>query len=494
MSENIYRKLGGQTLVYGLGTMIPRVLNYIILTPYFTYYVFKNDMNEYGKLTELYAYLSFLIILLTYGMETAYFRFYNKEDVKDKVFSTIITSVFTTSLAFILLVTVFIKKICNFLKYSNEKDLIIILAAIVAIEAFSAIPFAKLRVLEKAKKFALFKGINIFVNILFILFFYNFLPEIGLKELIENSHGDVSVKFVLLANLLTSSIILLMLLPELREFAIKKVNWNLLRTLLKFGWPLLIAGFAGIINESLDRSILKQLIPNEIKGLHDLAVYGANYKIAAFILLFIQIYRFAIEPFFFNYEKNNDSKRQYASLMNLFVGITVFMGLFIMVFLNYIKYFVPSAYQEGLGVVPYIIIAYIFSGIYYNHSVWFKLSEKTIYAVYIASIGAIATIILNVVYVPKYSYHASAVATVIAYGLMVIFSFIFSVRYYYIKYNLKRIILYFIIGIGLVILSKLIDIRILILNLTIKTVIVSIFAIFVIWREGLLKTFQRFKR
>ncbi len=493
MNESIYRKLGGQTLIYGLGTMVPRVLNYIILTPYFTYYVFKDNIGEYGKLTELYAYLSFLLILLTYGMETAYFRFYNKKNVKDKVFSTIITSVFATSLAFILLVTIFIKPISNFLKYSSEKDLIIFLVFIVAIEAFSAIPFAKLRVLEKTKKFAIFKGINVFVNIILILVFYNFLPAIGLKTFIENSNGDVSVKFVLLANLLTSSIILLLLLPELREFTIKKINWNLLKTLLKFGWPLLIAGFAGIINESLDRSILKQLIPNKVQGLHDLAIYGANYKIAAFILLFIQMYRFAIEPFFFNYEKNIDSKKQYASLMNLFVGIAVFMGLIIMIFLNYIKYFIAPAYQEGLGVVPYIIVAYIFSGIYYNHSVWFKLSEKTIYAVYIASIGAIATIVLNILYVPKYSYHASAVATVIAYGLMVLFSFIFSVRYYHIKYNIMRILLYFVIGIGLVILSKLIDVKALILNLAIKTVIVSIFAIFVIWREGLIKTFQRIK-
>ncbi len=481
------KKLAGQTLIYGLGTMVPRLLNYLFLTPYFTYNLFKDNVGEYGKLTELYAYVTFLLIILTYGMETAYFRFVNIEKDKSKVYSTILTSVFTTSISFILLIICLINPICNALDYGNEKDFIIFVAAIVAIEAFSAIPFAKLRTEEKAKKFAIIKTLNVFLNILLIAFFYNLLPALGFRNFILNENENVSVKFVLLANLLTSFIILLILIPEFREYSIKKFEFSLLKKLLKFGWPLLIAGFAGNINESLDRSILKQLIPDKEKGLHDLGVYGANYKIAAFVLLFIQMYRFAIEPFFFNYAKKEDSKVQYKRLMNIFVGITTLIGVFIMVFLDYIKYFVSPAYHEGLTVVPLIIVAYIFSGIYYNHSVWFKLTDKTLYAVYIASIGAFITIILNVLFVPVYSYYASAVATVISYGLMVIFSFIFSVKFYYIKYDLLKIGIYFLVGSCLVLISNFIHVEGLIINLILKTIIVSFFVIFVIWREDLLK-------
>lgn len=470
--------------------MVPRLLNYVILTPYFTYIVFKKDMGEYGKLTELYAYVSFLLILLTYGMETAYFRFINSNLDKSRVYSTIVTSLFVTSISFLILVFFSLNFISCALDYSGEKYFLLYIASIVSIEAFTVIPFAKLRVLEKAKKFAILKGINVVLNILLVIFFYNILPAIGLKHLILNSAGNVSVKFVLLANLITSFTILIIILPELKEYSFRKFNIKLWTKILNFGWPLLIAGFAGTINETLDRGILKQLIPDKIKGLHDLAVYGANYKIAAFILLFIQMYRFAIEPFFFNYAKNKDSKEQYARLMNLFVGLTTFMGVAILVFIDYIKYFIDPVYHAGLNIVPYIIVAYIFSGIYYNHSIWFKLSDKTVYAIYIASIGAFATIILNVLFVPTYSYYASAVATTISYGLMVLFSFIFSYKFYYIKYNLSRMCNYFFIGGLLIIASKFIFSHILIINLTLKTLIVLFFAIFVIWKEKLFKFFS----
>jgi O-antigen/teichoic acid export membrane protein len=485
------KKLAGQTLVYGLGTMVPRLLNYMILTPYFTYIVFRNNLGEYGKLTELYAYVSFLLILLTYGMETAYFRFYNNEKERDKVFSTILTSIFCSSALFIVIVGLFLNGFSRFLDYSGEKDFILIVACIVAVEAFTAIPFAKLRVQEKAKKFAILKSINVAVNIFLIILFYNILPSFGIKDFLVNNEGNISVKFVLLANLITSFSILLLLIPDIKEYTFRMVDWNLLKRLLKFGWPLLIAGFAGTINETLDRGILKQLLPDKVQGLHDLAVYGGNYKIAAFILLFIQMYRFAMEPFFFNYAKNEDSKRQYAVLMNLFVGVTVFMGVFIMVFLDYIKYFIDPKLHEGLFIVPYIIVAYIFSGIYYNHSIWFKLSDKTIFAIYIASIGAIATIVLNVMFVPEYSYLASAVATVIAYGLMVLFSFVFSVRYYYVKYNIGRMLLYFIVGASICYISSKIIIGIIFISIVIKIILVSIFAIFVVWKENLFNRFVK---
>lgn len=484
------KKLAGQTIIYGMGTMIPRLLNYIVLTPYFTS-IFKNAVGEYGKLTELYAYVTFLLILLTYGMETAYFRFINSKENRKNVYSTILASVFITSLLFITLIILNLGSVAELLKYKGEQEFILIIAAIVSIEAFTAIPFAKLRVQERAKKFAILKGINVFVNILLIITFYNIIPYLGYENYILNSEGIISVKFVLLANLFTSFIIMLILIPELKEFSLKLCDFKLWRKLITFGWPLLIAGFAGTINETLDRSLLKHLIIDKGKALYDLGIYGANYKIAALIMLFIQMYRFAIEPFFFNYANENDSKEQYARLMNIFVGVTVFIGVFIMIFIDYLKFFINPAFHEGLTIVPFIIVGYILSGIYYNQSVWYKLTDKTYFAAIIALFGALITVVINIGFVPQFSYHASAVAHVIAYGLMVIFSYLLSLKFYRVSYNLGRILIYFILGSVLVLLNCLFVSEYIILNVCIKIVLVSMFAIFVLKIEGLTKIFYK---
>jgi len=486
------KKLAGQTLIYGMGTMIPRLLNYVILTPYFTRDIFKGAIGEYGKLTELYAYVTFLLIVLTYGMETAYFRYITVSDNKKSIYSTILASVFSTSLVFIILVFVNVTSIAGLLEYGGEIGFIKIVAIIVAIEAFTAIPFAKLRAEEKALKFAILKGINVLVNIVLIAFFYNVLPAMGFGDFVKNDAGYVSVKYVLLANLITSAIVLIILIPELRAFSIRACNLKIWKSLLKFGWPLLIAGLAGTINETLDRSLLKHLITDKSRALYDLGIYGANYKIAALIMLFIQMYRFALEPFFFSYASQKDSKIQYVRLMNLFVGITVGMGVFVLIFLDYIKYFIGTNYHEGLTIVPYIIVAYVLSGIYYNQSVWYKLTDKTYYAAIIALAGAVVTVFINVYFAPRYSYHASAVAHVLSYGLMVIISYFLSIHYYPIRYNFLRIAAYFLLGGFLVIINRVVSIDQIIIKICFKTILVSIFLIFVLWKEDLLK--QIFKR
>lgn len=481
----IYKKLAGQTVVYGMGTMVPRLLNYIILTPYFTN-IFKGAVGEYGKLTELYAYVTFLLILLTYGMETAYFRYINKYENKKSVFSTIITSVFITSLLFVLIVSLNLDDISLLLKYDGEREFILLIALIVSIEAFTAIIFAKLRVEERALRFAILKGINVFINILLIFVFYNLLPSIGYGSILVNNIGVVSVKFILIANLITSAFVLILLIPDLREFSLKVVDYKLWKKLLNFGWPLLIAGFAGTINETLDRSLLKHLIKDENRALYELGIYGANYKIAGLVMLFIQMYRFAIEPFFFNYANENDAKVLYARLMNVFVGITLLIGVFLMIFIDYLKFFINPAFHEGINIVPYIIVGYLLSGIYYNQSVWYKLTDKTFYAAIIAIIGAMVTIIINVLFVPKYSYHASAVAHVFAYGLMVIISYLLSRKYFLVKYNTKRILLYFLVAFIIVVINNAINFDNVILKISFKIVLVSLFSIFVLKMEGLL--------
>jgi O-antigen/teichoic acid export membrane protein len=328
------KQLAGQTLIYGLGTMVPRLMNYIILTPYFTYNLFKDAPQEYGKVTELYAYITFLMIVLTYGMETTYFRFINREKDKKKVFSTILSCLLCTSVIFLIGINSVINILAEGLKYKGEEIFIRLLAGILAVEAISAIPFAKLRVENRAKRFAILKFIHICMNIGLMLVIYNVLPSVSDNiDFLYNDDGIVSSQFIFLSNMVASTLILIMLLPEFKYYSIKKFDFKMVKPLMLYGLPLMISGLAGTINETLDRTIYKHVIVDQDIALRELGIYGANYKIGGLILIFIQMFRYAAEPYFFNKEKDKDSKDQYASLMHIFVGIITSMSLFILLFL-----------------------------------------------------------------------------------------------------------------------------------------------------------------
>lgn len=469
-----------------MGTMVPRLLNYVILTPYFTR-LFSNNLEEYGKVTELYAYIAFLMVVLTYGMETAFFKFSNTEKNKSKVFSSVFASLITTSIVFVLFVFVFSKNVSVALKYQGEEIFIKLLGSILAVEAVSAIPFAKLRAEEKAIKFAVIRIVQVIVNIGFMLFVYNILPGLtGSKAFLLNSYGFVSAKYIFYANLLSSSFVLLMLYQEIFSFRFKQIDFILLKRILVYALPLLVAGLAGTINETLDRTIFKHIYDDKQEALFLLGIYGANYKLGSIVMIFVQMYRFAAEPFFFNYEKETDSREKYARIMDFFVGAILAMSLTVLIFIDYFKFFIDKSCYLGLTIVPWIVVAYVFYGIYFNQSIWYKLSGKNKYAILLTSLGAMVTVIINLLFVPVYGYYAAAIGHLTAYFCMMVFSYLLGEKHYPIPYNLKKIGSYFLFA-GLIFFVDFnIQIAELHLKLLFKSFLLFIFIIFVALREKII--------
>lgn len=481
------KKLAGQTLVYGMGTMVPRLLNYIILTPYFTR-LFNGNIAEYGKVTELYAYIAFMMIVLTYGMETAFFRYVNFENNKRKVFSTVFASLLTTSIIFIIGILLFSESISLVLKYEGEEVFIKLLGAILAVEAITAIPFAKLRVEEKIYKFAVIRIVQVVVNIGFMLFVYNILPSIiHTNSYLLNASGNISAKYIFISNLISSSLVLLMLSREIRDFAFSFIDFALLKKILVYALPLLVAGMAGVINETLDRTIFRHVIENQDVALYQLGIYGANYKLGSIIMIFVQMYRFAAEPFFFNYEKEHDSKAKYSKIMDVFVGVILAMSLTVILFIDYFKFFIDKNYYEGLIIVPWIVVAYIFYGIYFNQSIWYKLTNKTHYAFIITSIGAAITIVINIAFVPMYGYFAAAIGHLVAYSTMMVISYFMGEKHYPIKYNLGRIGVYFLIAGTIYLIDRYVNFENHFWNIVFNSCMLFIFIIFVAIREKIIK-------
>jgi len=441
------KQLASQTAVYGLSSILGRLLNYF-LVPLHTYAL---STHQYGIVTEMYAYVAFLVIFLTYGMETAYFRHVNKaENDPAKVYSTTLIPVLFTSAVFIIGCYLFSVPIASWLEYPNNSEYVTWFAIIVGLDAITSIPLAKLRQEHKAMKFSIANYTNIFINILLNLFFLGYCKSTydnGQHNwLVDNLYNpEIGVGYVFISNLAASIFKFIILIPEM--FGVTKgMSSGLLKQMLWFGFPLLIGGMAGIINEMFDRVIYKQILIDdlgEVTTMAQLGVYGGVYKISIIITLFIQAFRYAADPFFFSQEKSLDAKEKYAKVMNYFVMVCSVIFLGVMLYLDVIKYFLRSeTYWEGLHIVPILLFANIFLGIYYNQSIWYKLTNKTKYGAYIAIFGAIVTIVLNIIWIPVYGYTGCAWATLICYALMMIASFIMGHKYYPVPYNVFKIILY----------------------------------------------------
>lgn len=438
------KKLAGQTAIYGLSSIVGRFLNYL-LVPLHTG-VFSTD--QFGIITEMYAYVAFLVILLTYGMETAFFRFSTRENNnKEKVYTTIIYSLASSTTFFILLSIIFRQNVANWLRYPNNSEYVVWFAIIVGLDALSSIPLARLRQENKAFRFAFVNMSNVFVNIALNLFFIGYcLPmhQAGNTHfLIETFYNpEIGVGYVFIANLAASIFKFLLLAPEMLK-ARYGFDKTILKEMLIYSLPLLVAGLAGIINETLDRIMLKQMLFDSL-GEKDtmsiIGIYGANYKVSIIITLFIQAFRYAAEPFFFAQAKEKEPQIVYARVMNYFVIVCAVIFLGVTLYINILKYFIPNkAYWVGLNVVPILLLANIFLGIYYNQSVWFKLTDKTRFGALLAIFGAVITITINYFFIPHYNYIASAWATFACYGSMMLASYFFGQHYYPVPYNLKKI-------------------------------------------------------
>ncbi len=484
------KKLAGQTAVYGLSSIIGRLLNYL-LVPLYTR-LFAPEI--YGIVTELYAYVTFLLILLTYGMETGFFRFAQDKNIFDKVYSSILTSLAVTSTSFIVLLLVFLQPVANVLQYQANPEYILWMGLIVAVDAFIAVPFAKLRLQNKAWKFAVFKLVNIGVNIGLNLYFLLLCPKLAISNpdsvFLTVYSPNIGVGYVFIANLAANVLTLLMLLPEIFnvKFSFDKV---LLKKILIYAAPLLIAGFAGMINETIDRVLLKHLVADHLNPMEQLGIYGANYKLAILMTLFIQMFRYAAEPFFFNNKNEENARELYAKATKYFIicGLLIFLG--VMFYIDIIKFFIDVDYHEGLKVVPILLLANLFLGVFFNFSIWYKLNDMTKYGAYLAIFGAVITVVLNVILVPIYGYVGSAWATLICYFSMMLLSFYWGQKYYRVPYDMKNAIFYLVFAMGLFFISKYLRPESQIMVYVLNTGLLIIFASVVTVKEKVWKMLRR---
>jgi len=414
------------------------MLNYLLVPLYVRLFV----PAEYGVVTDLYAMVAFLNIVFTYGMETAYFR--NVQDRGEKVYQTAFWSLLFSSLLFTGLLLLFAQPIATGLRYPNHPEYVRWFALILGLDALAVMPFARLRQLQKALQFAGVKLLNIGLNIGLNLFFLLLCPW-----LIENNfftpltdlvyRPDVGVGYIFLSNLLANGVTLLWLLPHFpRSFA--GFDGSIWRSMFVYSLPLVFAGMAGMVNETIDRVLLKYLLPlSREEALHEVGVYGAVYKLAMLMSIFTQTFRTAAEPFFFQQAKNPDATRIYAQTMHVFVlaGGTIFLG--VTLFMDVAKHFVSEAYFSGLHVVPILLLANLFLGMYYNQSVWYKLADKTRWGMYLSFFGAAITLLGNWLLIPVIGYTGSAYTTLACYFMMMGASYWLGQKYYPVPYNLKRI-------------------------------------------------------
>ncbi|MGB1646893.1 MAG: lipopolysaccharide biosynthesis protein [Crocinitomicaceae bacterium] len=479
---NPIKKLFGEIAIYGLSSIIGRLLNYL-LVPLYTY-VFINPA-DYGVVSELYAWVAFLIVILTFGMETAFFKFIQNEGDQKNVFSTALSALLSLNSVFFLIVLLFYQDIASLLLYEGHGEYIVMLGAIVSIDAISALPLAKLRAEEKAKRFSIIQlssiAVNIILNVIFLLFWFDY------------NNPEQGVFYIFLANLIASLVKPIFLFKSFT--LIRGIDRSLLKRMLVFSFPLAIAGFAGIINETLDRILLKQMLYNpENPSSLDYAeaqvgIYSASYKLAMLIAILLQAYRYAAEPFFFSQMKNQNRNKIYSQIMNVFIAFVC--GIFLLVTLNIdiFKYFIQNeTYWVGLQVVPILLMANIFLGIYYNQSIWFKLSGKTKFGAYIALFGASLTVLINILYIPKFGYMACAWATLIVYFIQMVISYILGQRHYPIPYNLKKFIFYISLALALFFLSPYIKVDNFTVNLFIQNSLLLMFVLTAVYIERRVNT------
>jgi O-antigen/teichoic acid export membrane protein len=489
---NEVRTLAKQTAIYGFGTIVPRFLNYGIVTFFYTRIFTK---AQYGVITELYAWMVLLLIILTYGMETAFFRFSQNKDNYEKVYSTSLLSLLLTSTAFLILVNIFIGPVSAALNYKDNHDYIRMFAAIVAIDAFAAIPFARLRRENRPIRFSIIKIANVVITLLAILFLLVIAPGIY-----EKSHGwfrhvynpDYKVGYVFMANLIGSAATLLMLLPYI---ILKKPVFDrtILTRLLNYSFPLLITGLSGSINDTLDKVILRRMTGEET-GLATVGVYGAGYKIAVLMALFIQMFRFAAEPFFFERAKYENAKETYSFVMKYFIIIMLLVYLVINLYISGIQLIIDKDFRGAITVVPIVAMGYLFYGIYINHSIWYKLNDLTRFGIYITLIGAVITILINVLLIPVYGYMASAWAHVASYGSMIIVSFILAEKRFKVNYNMKQFIPYFFMAIAMIMFGQYFKYPGLAAELLINTLFIVIFIGYAQYKDQLLSVFLSRKK
>lgn len=455
---SVLKKFFKDTIIYGLATVLPRLMNFV-LVPLHTGNL---KTTSFSDNTTFYIYASFFNVLLTYGMETAFFRFFTKSKEKDKIFSTTFISLVVTTFLFLIAMLLYSQKLSSMFGISQKYFNLLI--GVIVLDTLVVAPFAYLRATGRPIKFAAIKISNILIYVLLNYFFLWFIPKFNLSF----SWYDTSdlVQYIFIANLAASAMTLILLLPY---FFKTKLQFSkpIFKQLINYGWPIMVAGLAYVVNENFDKWIIPNLLDKDING-----AYSGCYKIAMFMTIFIQAFRLGAEPFFFSHAKEKNAKQTYALIMKYFVIAGSLMLVFIIAYLDIFKALLvtDSSYWQAIQIVPIVLLANLCLGIYFNLAIWYKLTDKTRYGMYLSIVGAIVTIGLNITLIPKFGFIAAAWTTLAAYGIMMTLSYLLGQKHYPVPYNLKQILGYLFIAIVLSIVALSTE-----ANYYINTIIVLVF-------------------
>ena len=461
------KRLAGETAIYGASSIIGKFLNWMLVPMYTRVLATESD---FGIVTNLYAWTALLMVILTYGMETGFFRFMNKKEIRlpMRVYATTLFSLAFTSVLFMVLVFSALTPVSNFLGYGAHPEYIGMRAGIGAVDAFCCLPFAFLRYQGKAVRFAAIKLLNIFLNIILVIFFL-----IACPWLYEHTPGLVGwfyvpgyqVGYIFIANVATSLITFLLLVPDMIPGLREKASFVLLRQMLKYSFPILILGIAGIFNQTADKILFPFLFEDKNYADTQLGIYGACFKVAVVMVMFIQAFRYAYEPFIFARNKSDDNTKAYSEAMKYFIIFSLIIFLGVMYYLDILKYFVDAKYYPGLRVVPIVMLGELFFGIYFNLSFWYKLIDQTQWGAYFSTIGCVVTVLMIVLLAPVYGYMACAWASFASNLLM------------------KSAVLYGLLAVAFYLAGMLPRIDSEILRLGYRTVLLLIFLVIVVKRD-----------
>lgn len=471
------------TAIYGLSSIAGRFINYLLVPIQTT--AFAAAGGQYGVVTNIYAYTALLLVVLTYGMETTFFRYVNKsEENPQTVYSTVLISVAATAALFVALVFAFLPQIATFMKYPDHHDWVAVMFVCVAIDAFKCIPFAYLRYQKKAIKFACLQLVNICLNIVLNLMYLIVLPALRINPFgLYDSNFTLDVGMVFYINLVCTAVVVLCFWRELTGFR-WKFDVKLWRRMLRYALPLLVLGIAGILNQTLDKIIFPYLYGGADEKTQ-LGIYGAAVKIAMIMAMITQAFRYAYEPFVFGKAKDKDNRDTYAKAMKYFIIFTLLAFLLVVGYMDILRHIIGRDYWSGLRVVPIVMAAEIMMGIYFNLSFWYKLIDKTIWGAWFSGIGCAVLIAVNLIFVPRYGYMACAWAGFAGYGTAMVISYLVGQKHYPINYPLKDIAIYTLIAVVFFWLMVMANGHLGLGALATNTLLVVLFAAFIAKKEGL---------
>lgn len=483
------KSLAKDTAIYGLSSIVGRFLNYL-LVPLYTA-VIPAASGGYGVVSNVYAYTALILVLLTFGMETGFFRFANKQDENpDKVYANSLIFVGGLSLIFIVLCMVFLHPISSLLEYPDHTDYVAMMVVVVALDSFQCIPFAYLRYKKRPVKFAAIKLFNIIGNICLNLFFLLLCPwlyKVSPSSVDWFYNPDYLVGYIFVSNLIMSAVQMFFFIPELRGFSYR-LDKPLMKRMISYSFPILIFGLVGILNQTVDKMIYPFLFDDRQEGLVQLGIYSATSKVALIMAMFTQAFRYAYEPFVFGKNKEGDNRKMYGAAMKFFFIFSLLAFLAVMFYMDILRYMVARDYWEGLSVVAIVMVAEIFKGLYFNLSFWYKLTDETQWGAYFSIIGCAVILVLNIWLVPTYGYVASAWASVAGYGVITLLSYLIGQKKYPVSYPLKQMAVYLVLAAVLYVAGEEVVIANFWLRLAFRTILLLLFVAYIVKKDLPLKS------